>query len=79
MQHNTERDLVRRWASGELIGAPLRTTSGERLTVLYPGRSGGGAGPDFRDAVIRLGDSRTLCGDMEIHLRGGAWRARPRG
>jgi hypothetical protein len=75
MQHNSERDIARRWASGELIGVSLRTTSGERLTVLYPGRPGGGAGPDFRDAVIRLGDARTLCGDVEVHLRGGDWRA----
>ncbi|HEY7355413.1 MAG TPA: DUF2851 family protein [Ktedonobacterales bacterium] len=75
MQQNSESDVARRWASGELIGVPLRTTSGERLTVLYPGRPGGGAGPDFRDAVIRLGDARTLCGDVEVHLRGGDWRA----
>ncbi len=75
MQQRLERDLARRWASGELIGAPLRTTSGERLSILFPGRPGGGAGPDFRDAVIRLGDSRTLCGDVELHLRGGDWRA----
>jgi hypothetical protein len=75
MQQFSERDIARRWASGELIGLALRTTSGERLTVLYPGRPGGGAGPDFRDAVIRLGDARTLCGDVEVHLRGGDWRA----
>src|SRR5579885_2132941 len=75
MQQSQERDLARRWASGELIGLPLHTTSGERLTVLYPGRPGGGAGPDFRDAVIRLGDVRTLYGDVELHLRGGDWRA----
>ncbi|HLW01648.1 MAG TPA: DUF2851 family protein [Ktedonobacterales bacterium] len=75
MQQFSERDIARRWGSGELIGVPLRTTSGERLTVLYPGRPGGGAGPDFRDAVIRLGDDRTLCGDVEVHLRGGDWRA----
>ncbi len=74
MQQISERDIVRRWASGELIGLPLCTTNGERLSILYPGRSGGGAGPDFRDAVIRLGDSRTLCGDVELHLRGGDWR-----
>ncbi|HEX6779486.1 MAG TPA: DUF2851 family protein [Ktedonobacterales bacterium] len=75
MQQSQERDLARRWASGELIGLPLRTTSGERLTVLYPGRPGGGAGPDFRDAVIRLGDVRTVYGDVEIHLRGRSWRS----
>ncbi|HEY7349220.1 MAG TPA: DUF2851 family protein [Ktedonobacterales bacterium] len=75
MQQISERDIVRRWASGELMGVPLRTTNGERLTVLYPGRPGGGPGPDFRDAVIRLGDDRTLCGDVEVHLRGGDWRA----
>ncbi len=67
--------MARRWASGELIGLPLHTTSGERLTILYPGRPGGGPGPDFRDAVIRLGDARTLCGDVELHLHGGDWRA----
>lgn len=75
MQQFSERDIARRWASGELIGLPLRTTNGERLTVLYPGRPGGSAGPDFRDAVIRLGDARTVCGDVEVHLRGGDWRA----
>ena len=75
MQQRLERDLVRRWANGTLINIPLRTTDGERLTVLYPGRPGGGAGPDFRDAVIRLGDARTLSGDVEIHLRGAAWRS----
>jgi hypothetical protein len=74
VQQRLERDLVRRWASGELLGVPLCTTTGERLTVLYPGRPGGGAGPDFRDAVIRLGDGQTLCGDVELHLRGGFWR-----
>lgn len=75
MQHNSERDIARRRASGELMGQPLRTTSGERLTVLYPGRPGVGPGPDFRDAVIRLGDAQTLCGDVEVHLHGRDWRA----
>lgn len=75
MQHISERDVVRRWASGELLGVPLCTTAGERLTVLYPGRPGGGAGPDFRDAVIRLGAGQTLYGDVELHLRGGFWRS----
>lgn len=79
MQQSQERDLARRWASGELIGLPLHTTSGERLTVLYPGRPGGGAGPDFRDAVIRLGDVRTLYGDVELHVRGSSWRSHGHG
>ena len=79
MQQSLERDLARRWASGELIGLPLHTTAGERLTVLYPGRPGGGAGPDFRDAVIRLGDARTVYGDVEIHLRGRSWRSHGHG
>ena len=74
MQQISEDDMVQRWASGELVGALLYTTSGERLSVLYPGRPGGGAGPDFLDAVIRLGDEQTLCGDVEVHVRGGAWR-----
>lgn len=75
VQQRWERDLARRWASGEFLGVPLCTTTGERLTILYTGRPGGGAGPDFRDAVIRLGDGQTLCGDVELHLRGGFWRA----
>ena len=47
-----EAALQARWAAGEWRGQTLRATTGEAYQVLYQGRPGGGAGPDFRDAVL---------------------------
>lgn len=47
--------------------------------LLYPGRPGGPAGPDVRDAVFLApglnadGSERRLVGDVEFHLRAGDW------
>jgi hypothetical protein len=46
-----------------------RPRDGVPVTVTYPGRAGSGAGPDFRDAVIRMGDSPARVGDVELHRR----------
>lgn len=50
----------------------LRTTSGDSLTVVYPGIHNLHAGPDFRDARIRIGEN-TWAGQVEIHLRSSDW------
>jgi hypothetical protein len=70
-----EAALVARWSAGEFVGRWLRAVSGERLMVIFPGRPGGPAGPDFRDAVLALPDGARLCGDVEVHLRARGWRA----
>ncbi|HEV2235043.1 MAG TPA: DUF2851 family protein [Ktedonobacterales bacterium] len=70
----TEAALAARWRAGEFSGRWLRTTAGEPLRVLFAGRPGGPAGPDFRDAVLARGDGTRLYGDVELHLRAAGWR-----
>lgn len=64
-----EDDLARLWEGGTIPAAALVTLEGVPLRVVYRGRPNGGAGPDFRDAVIALPDGRLLHGDVELHLR----------
>jgi hypothetical protein len=70
-----EADLAARWRAGEFAGRWLRTVAGEPLRVVFAGRPGGPAGPDFRDAVLARADGTHLYGDVELHLRGAGWRA----
>lgn len=51
---------------------PLTTSTGETLEVLAPGTWNVAAGPDFRNAVLRLG-GRSVTGDVEIHREENAW------
>ena len=69
-----ERDFARRWTAGEWRGARLVSSAGW-YTVLYEGRPGGPAGPDFRDAVLLRADGARLTGDIELHLRLHGWRS----
>lgn len=62
------------WAAGAWRGAALATAAGETYTVVYEGRRGGPAGPDFRDAVLADGCGGRVCGDVELHLRASGWR-----
>lgn len=73
--HAREAELARRWATGAWRGCQLQTERGEALRVLYEGRPGGGAGPDFRDAVLVTAEGARLRGDIELHLRPRGWRA----
>jgi hypothetical protein len=74
-----EADLVARWRAGEFAGRWLRTVAGEPLRVVFAGRPGGPAGPDFRDAVLARVDGTRVCGDVELHLRAAGWRAHGHG
>jgi hypothetical protein len=66
---------VARWRAGELAGRWLRTMAGEPLRVVFAGRPGGPAGPDFRDAVLARADGSRVYGDVELHLRAAGWWA----
>ena len=46
---------------------------GRAVEVVNPGRRGGGAGPDFVDAVVLL-DGVERRGDVELHVRASAFR-----
>src|SRR5260221_13485257 len=70
-----ETELIARWAAGEWREATLLTSDGQQYRVVYEGRRGGGAGPDFRDAVLACTDGARLHGDVELHLRAANWRA----
>ncbi|HEX8728820.1 MAG TPA: DUF2851 family protein [Ktedonobacterales bacterium] len=69
-----EAEYAARWASGAWRGALLRAATGESYTLVYEGRAGGAAGPDFRDAVLLGADGTRLYGDIELHLRASGWR-----
>jgi hypothetical protein len=62
-----ESTLARLWASQRFAAGALVTREGTPVEVLYPGRPGGRSGPDFRDAVLRLGNGAPLLGDVELH------------
>jgi hypothetical protein len=70
-----EAALAARWAAGEWRGQTLRTERGECYQLIFQGRRGGGAGPDFRDAVLAQADGARLRGDIELHLRASDWQA----
>ena len=69
-----EAAFAARWGASAFAGRWLRAVTGERLAVLFPGRPGGPAGPDFRDAVLLCPDGSRIYGDVEIHLRARGWR-----
>lgn len=71
----TEAELATRWRAGEFAGRWLRTVAGEPLWVVFGGRPGGPAGPDFRDAVLARADGTRVYGDVELHLRAAGWQA----
>ena len=68
-----ERLLARLWRKRAARQEGFRTGSGARFRVIYPGHSGGGAGPDFRDALLELEGVGLVRGDVEIHLRQRDW------
>jgi hypothetical protein len=50
----------------------LKTTDGKKVRILDRGKWNKDAGPDFRQATIRIG-SEILTGDVEIHWRTSDW------
>lgn len=53
-------------------GAELILSGGGTCTILSPGVRNRGKGPDFRDAVIRIGSSERR-GDVELHRKTSDW------
>ncbi len=71
----TEKQLARLWQRRAARSRALRTERGRRIQVLYPGRPGVTAGPDFRDALLLIEDQGLVQGDVEVHLRQHDWRS----
>ena len=68
-----ERLLWKLWKRRASRQEAFRTSEGTRIRVLYPGRSGTSAGPDFRDALLEVEGVGLVRGDVEIHLRQRDW------
>ena len=71
----SERQLARLWERRASRNHNLRTDKGARVRVLYPGRPGVTAGPDFRNAVLLVEGAGLVQGDVEVHLRQRDWVA----
>ena len=66
-----ERHLALAWRRG--LPAPLATTDGQALQIVYRGRCPGGAGPDVRGALLAFANGALLEGDVEFHQRPSDW------
>lgn len=71
----TEKQLALLWERRAARSEALRTDRGARVRVLYPGRPGVTAGPDFRDAALLVEGVGLVQGDVEVHLRQRDWAA----
>ena len=70
-----EEDVALLWQACPWGATLLRTTAGEQIQVVYPGRRNLGPGPDFFDAIIALDGRRLRYGHIEVHSAASAWRA----
>jgi len=70
-----EKLLQAVWQHQRLQRDRLQTVDGRMLRILHPGFASTEGGPDFRGAVLRLGDAAPVAGDVEIDLRSAGWRA----
>jgi hypothetical protein len=66
----SERQAAALWQG--LAGKVVISAEDEPLGVVYPGRSSGDSGPDFRDAVI-ASQFRLTKGDVEVHVKSSDW------
>ncbi len=70
----TEQFLFYIWQYRLFDQQNLRTTTGETIQVLKPGELNSNAGPDFTNALIKIGDT-TWAGNVEIHINASDWDA----
>ena len=74
-----ERLLAKLWQERSARQTGLRTEAGKRVRVVYPGRSGTAAGPDFRDALLEVEGLGLVSGDVELHIRQRDWKSHGHG
>ncbi|MBF0280403.1 MAG: DUF2851 family protein [SAR324 cluster bacterium] len=60
------------WAHQLFPRKGLQSTEGEPIKILFPGWLNKGAGPDFHDARLVIGDNE-FHGAVEVHLQSSAW------
>ena len=70
-----EKLLQRLWEQRAARQEWFRTAAGSRIRVIYPGREGRAAGPDFRDAILEFEGQGLVRGDVELHVRQKDWHS----
>ena len=70
-----ERLLQVIWQHQRLLRDQLSTLDGQQLRVLHPGFHNLEGGPDFRQAIIQMGEGPPRQGDVELDLRASGWHA----
>jgi hypothetical protein len=70
----SERLLQAIWQHQRLRRDQLKTADGKVVRVFHPGFVSVEGGPDFRSAVLQIGDDAPRSGDVEIDLRSSGWR-----
>lgn len=68
-----ERLLQFIWQYSLYQPGELKTTDGETITMVHPGRYNTNAGPDFLEAKIRIGKT-LLAGHVELHINSSDWQ-----
>jgi hypothetical protein len=66
----SEKQVVLMWQ--QMVGKELTSSENELVSIIYPGRTNGDNGPDFRDAVI-VNNSHLTKGDVEVHVKSSDW------
>ncbi len=70
----TELEIQARWFAGE-FGAIFVSTVGDTIEIVQFGTWNREAGPDFRDAAIRINGGAPVRGSVEIDLTDRSWEA----
>jgi hypothetical protein len=70
-----ERLIQAIWYHQRLRRDQLKTLDGSPLSVLHPGFWNHGAGPDFRESVLQIGNQPAGTGDVEVDVTTEGWRA----
>lgn len=71
--------LARLWQERAARQGSFKTSEGRHIQILYPGRRGSEAGPDFRDVLMHWDGLGLVRGDVELHLRQGDWHSHGHG
>src|SRR5262245_7004205 len=70
----SELELQARWFAGD-FGRAFVSTNGDRIHIIQFGVWNREAGPDFRDAAIRINDGEPIHGCIEIDLLDRSWES----
>lgn len=61
------------WFDQSFEPMPKRTDDGQKLVIFSPGWWNLNAGPDFRNAAVKIGKAPLVKGDVEVHLLASDW------